>query len=194
MDSKKLKKMQSHNEMTDIKGKNKQIHCGTFLGKVLSIFPLSKRPKSTTEHDWEIYTGNRLAAERKFPGAQEKKARCHSGEEDSNDQDDVGEDDAWRFGDDDKIFVLRLIRRNMNKLEDEMCLEKRVLQQGFRLMACDAVFENENNVSTETNTHTVLHHKDGHIATHCYCLDTYLFPLAPNLRRCSLPISMPPAR
>ena len=190
MDSKKLEKMQSHGETT---GKNKQIHGSTFLGKVLSIFPLNKRVESTTEHDWEIYTANRLAAEKKFPGPKEKKPQSPSGEEDSDDQDDEGEDDAWRFGDDDKIFVLKLIRRNMNKLEDEMCLEKLVLQQGFRLIACDAVFENEDNVCTKTNTHIFRHHKDGHIATHCYCLDTYLFPLAPNLRRCSLPISISPA-
>jgi hypothetical protein len=140
MDSKKLEKLQSHGEMTDIKGKNKQIHGGTFLGR--------KRVESTTEQHWEIYTANRLAAEKKFPGPKEKKSRSPSGEEDSDDQDDVGEDDAWRFGNDDTIFVLRLIRRNMNKLEDEICLEKRVLQQGFRLIACDAVFENEDNVST----------------------------------------------
>lgn len=148
---KKLRKMQP-DETTDTKEKRKQISGDTFLTKALSIFPLNRRVESTTEQAWEIYTANRLAAENKFPGP-EKISQSPSGEEDGEDQSDL-EDDRWRFDDEGEKFILKLIRQNMNELENEMCLDKGVLQQCFRLISCDALFESQDRVSTLKTQHT----------------------------------------
>lgn len=116
--------------------------------KAKLLFPLHERAEAATERAWETYITNRLAAEKKFRGPREKRTRSPVDGEDNDDEEEVDEDEEDDcHGEDDEKFVLDLIRDNMSGLEGEMELDEGVLSKSFRLLSCDSLFEEEDQVS-----------------------------------------------
>lgn len=125
-----------------------------FFDKAKSLFPLDKRAEVATERAWETYITNRVAAEKKFRGSKEKRLKSDDKDE-KGDEGDKGkpEDDEEFEDEDDEEFgefgeknVLDLIRCNMASLEEEMGLAEGVLSKSFRVLSCDALFEEEDEV------------------------------------------------
>jgi hypothetical protein len=118
----------------------------TFFDKAKSLFPLDKRAEAGTERAWETYTTNRVAAEKRFRGPKEKGSKSVTDEEGENVHDDNEEEDEYEYGDYNETNALNLIRENMAILEEDLYLDEGVLSKSFRLLACDALFEEEDQV------------------------------------------------
>lgn len=121
------------------------------LEKANALFVLSQKPAPATERAWELYTANRQGAER-FPGMKIPGKQTSNNEEDEADEveededDDSDEDDMPHWGEGDDIYVLRKIRSTLTKIEKEMGLKDTILQRSFRMLSCDALFEEEDQV------------------------------------------------
>ncbi|KDR83809.1 hypothetical protein GALMADRAFT_236202 [Galerina marginata CBS 339.88] len=118
-------------------------------------------PESATEKAWESYIENRQDAA-EYPGRRVQN-KDRNGDDGNNDEDNGG---------DPTIYVLNSIRDTMENLEVEMGLDEGVLQNSFRLLGCDAEFEDEDNPRTVT-TFTRIYsptrpvYVDVHFAYHC---------------------------
>jgi hypothetical protein len=121
-----------------------------FFEKAKALFPLDKRAEAATERAWETYIKNRVAAEKRFSGHKEKRSKSdmdENGESDNEDEDeDEDEADEDEYGDFGETNALDLIRCNMAALEEEIGLDEGVLSKSFRVLACDALFEEEDEV------------------------------------------------
>jgi hypothetical protein len=125
------------------------------LAKANALFSLSQNPEAATERAWELYTANRQGAER-FPGMKVKDEKMSNNEEDETDEmeededededEDSDEDDMPLWGGADDMYVLKKIRSTLTKIEKEMGLKDPILQQSFRMLSCDALFEERDEV------------------------------------------------
>ena len=100
------------------------------LGKAKSLFVL-RNPEPATERSWEAYIANRLEAVSRFRGGTEDEHR-----DDEDEWDDC----------DSSVFVLKAIRKIFATLEREMKIEDRILQKSFRLVSCDAQYDDSETV------------------------------------------------
>ena len=131
------------------------------LAKANALFLLSQNPEAATERAWELYTANRQGAER-FPGMKIQDKKMSNNEEDDemeeDEDEDSDEDDMPLWGGADDMYVLRKIRSTLTKIEREMGLKDPILQQSFRMLSCDALFEERDEVkffyqTSATETH-----------------------------------------
>jgi hypothetical protein len=161
------------------------------LEKANALFVLSQKPEAATERAWELYTANRQGAER-FPGMkiQDKKMRNNEeGEADEVEEDD--DDDMPQWGEGDDIYVLKKIRSTVTKIEQEMGLKDAILQRSFRVLSCDALFEEQDEVkilylTSETLRLTLM------TAPYRLHFDAYIFAYEADIRRCPfhIPLSL----
>jgi len=129
------------------KKKAKTDHSTTaFFDKAKSLFPLDKRAEVATERAWETYITNRVAAEKTFRGFKEKRSESEDEKVDEGDKGEHEDDEDEEYGEFGETNVLDLIRCNMASLEEEMGLAEGVLSKCFRVLSCDALFEEEDEV------------------------------------------------
>lgn len=123
------------------------------LAKANALFLLGQNPEAATERAWELYTANRQGAER-FPGMKIQDKKMSNNEKDEDDEmeedededEDSDEDDMPLWGGADDMYVLKKIRSTLTKIEKEMGLKDPILQQSFRMLSCDALFEERDEV------------------------------------------------
>lgn len=109
----------------------------SYFEKAKILFPLDKRAEMATEGGWKTYIANRTKAENTFHGPRnEKRAKSVTDEEEELIE---GEE----YGDFGEIQALNLIRENMTIVEEDMELDEGTLSKSFRLLSCDALFEEE---------------------------------------------------
>lgn len=122
-----------------------------FFERAKSLFPLHERAEEATGRDWEVYTTNRLTAEKQFPGPKEKKAGGEGEKEGGDDEEELeDEDEDEEYSD---KFCLGLIRDCMVELEKEMEL---ALSNSFRVLRCDSLFEQENAVLSFSSSYKLI--------------------------------------
>ncbi|KAF8974288.1 hypothetical protein BDZ97DRAFT_1772827 [Flammula alnicola] len=150
-------------------------HARPAFEKAKILFTLQD-PEPANERAWELYTANRQGASgfRGMKGLKEPRERDGDEDEDDDDEDDEDEEDSdeWHYGDDDNKFVLKGIQSVMARLEDEMDFEDEVLQSSYKVLSCDALFEEEDEprtVKTLTRIYspTKPTYVDVHFDYHC---------------------------
>lgn len=161
------------------------------LEKANALFVLSQKPEAATERAWELYTANREGAER-FPGMKIQDKKIRNNEEDEVEEDeneDSDEDDMPLWGGSDDIYVLRKIRSTVTKIEQEMGLKEAILQRSFRMLSCDALFEERDEVKifylpSATLRLTFM------AATYRLHFDAYIFAYEADIHRCPFHIPL----
>ena len=105
------------------------------------VFPLHN-PVTANEKDWHAYAINRYKAIKvsKTMNVFPKRKGYESPDSDGDDFDysSMGQDHTW---------VLRSIRRQARKIEQELGYEDKVFQSAMRVLYCDASFEEMYEVS-----------------------------------------------
>ncbi|KIM46252.1 hypothetical protein M413DRAFT_441332 [Hebeloma cylindrosporum] len=101
---------------------------------------------------------------KKTRNSEEEKEEDEENEDEVDEEDEdehSDEDDMPGWGEGDNIYVLRKIRSTMIKIEKEMGLKNEILQQSFRILSCDALFEERDEVK-------ILYLSSATLVTHIY--------------------------
>ena len=165
------------------------------LEKANALFVLGQNPETATERAWELYTVNRKGASR-FPGMknQEKDMRMRNDEDVGDDEEGDSDEDEDSDSDEDEWGesneVLRKIRSTVTKIEKEMGLKDEILQRSFRMLSCDALFEEPDEVRNLYLSAATLR-LTSMAAPYCLYFDAYIFAHEADIYRCPFHISLP---
>jgi hypothetical protein len=169
--------------------KNKAEAAATnFFEKAKTLFSLDKRADVATERAWETYISNRAAAERRFRGPRGKRSKSAMNEDGESSHEDYKDDEEC--GDFGETNALDLIRCNMATLEEEMGLDEGVLSKSFRVLSCDALFEEEDEVTSFCVSLVFIMIWLNDVASHNEHPDANLFSNSTCLHGCPLQLSL----
>ncbi|KAJ7228284.1 hypothetical protein GGX14DRAFT_612032 [Mycena pura] len=111
-----------------------------------------------TDALWRAHANNRLAAS----------SICKRDKAEAEGYESPKSDDDW-FVRDDSVHVLRLIRRTMRGLEEEMLLPDGILQKSVAVLNCEAVFEEADDPRTVSRLSRIYFPPDPCISTFICC-------------------------
>ena len=109
-------------------------------------------PIKATAQQWQCYTLNRYKTIKEVKTTRNIYPRFKGYE--SPDED--GDDDDYDFRDTDTDRLANNIRRTVRKIEEEMGLDDKTLQKCVRILKCDAMLEEVDDVCFFPNIYTLL--------------------------------------